>query len=93
MEAATNTLLVVDWSQTRNIARNPDKWREGQNWFLKANPTTEEVDMYYAGSVALNSALHKYLPAKWLNYYQIGFIGLETGMIVRNYKLGIKPKP
>lgn len=90
MEVATNALLVADWGQTRHIADNPDKYYERENIILNEHPSKNEVDNYFASVIAINTLLHKYLPKKYLPYYQTGLIAIEADCIANNYNLGIK---
>lgn len=92
MEVTTNALLLADYAQTRQIAKQPDMYYEKYNQFLSNNPSVRDVDKYFAGVFAVNTLLHKYLPEKYLSYYQTGLISVEIGCVANNYNIGLKVK-
>ena len=44
---------VIDWAQTRHIAKNPDKFQE-VNPLIGKNPSTNKVDAFMAGRMVAN---------------------------------------
>ncbi len=44
-------LHCVDWLQTRNIAKTPDRWRE-KNPILGRHPTLKQVNWWFGTSAA-----------------------------------------
>ena len=74
--------LIVDWSQTRYIAKNPDKFYE-MNPLLGKHPSVLRVNLHFF--LALLLAL---IPG----YPIITFIwwAMEVALVVNNYRIGIK---
>ena len=90
-EAVYLTLHTFDWAQTRNIARNPDKWRE-QNAVLGGNPSVSQVDRYFIATGALQFAVAYYLPAEYRKAFQYVTIGIEGGAVAHNFSIGISAR-
>lgn len=61
-QGVLTVLWVADWMQTRDIAKNPDRYYE-TNRTLGNHPSVRDVDQYMAGTLALNWALMETLPA------------------------------
>ncbi len=88
IEIATNSLLVADWAQTRQI---PDDTEiQETNFFLGENPSKSRVDNYFMSAIAINTALHRYLSENYLPYYQTSLIAIQVGAIANNYQLGLE---
>ena len=51
---------MIDWGQTRHVARHPEKFKES-NLILGDHPSVSEVDMYAAAS----------LTASWIIAYKL----------------------
>lgn len=90
-EAIYLTLLAVDWAQTRNIARNPDRWQE-YNPFLGDHPSVGRVDGYFITSGLLHVGIASALPARYRDVYQALGIGFQAGVVGHNFSLGISAK-
>ena len=90
-EAAYLTLHTLDWAQTRNIARNPNKWQE-QNAILGKHPSISQVDRYFIATGALHFAVAYYLPAEYRKVFQYVTIGIEGRVVVHNFSIGIVAK-
>lgn len=90
-EAAYLTLHTVDWAQTRNIARNPEQWRE-QNYFLGKHPSVSQVDQYFIATGALQFAVAYYLPAEYRKAFQYVSISVEGGAVAHNFRLGVSAR-
>jgi len=88
----SNLGLGVDWLQTRQIARNPDKWHEEWNVLLDEYPSERAVDNYFAGAVLGNIVMHRVLNEKNRKLFGMGLTALEVGAIMNNQSLGIKAK-
>ena len=84
-------LLLADWAQTRQIAKNPDKWFE-TNKLLGVHPSVSRVDTYFAvvlaGYTVVYLALVKYVPP---TAFLCGAIvaAIEAYVVYNNNKLGI----
>ncbi|MFZ2540349.1 MAG: hypothetical protein WAW75_01095 [Gallionella sp.] len=87
-EAVYLTLHTLDWAQTRNIARNPDKWHE-QNNILGKHPSVPQVDRYFIATAALQFAVAYYLPAEYRKAFQYLSIGHDAGFVAHNFSIGI----
>jgi hypothetical protein len=90
-QATFLVLDAADWAQTRNIARNPDKYFE-TNPSLGAHPTTSQVDKYFVGMALLNTGIAYALPTNYRAAFQYLSIGYEAGFVRRNLSIGIKVK-
>ena len=90
-EAVYLVLHTVDWSQTRNIARNPDRFYE-QNSILGSHPSTSQVDQYFVATAALQFAVAYYLPAEYRKAFQYISIGHDAGYMAHNFSIGINTK-
>jgi hypothetical protein len=88
-EAVYLVLHTVDYAQTREIARNPDKWHE-QNSILGSHPSSSQVDQYFVATAALQFAVAYYLPAKYRAPFQYVTIGIEGGAVAHNFSIGIR---
>lgn len=87
-EATYLMLHTMDWAQTRNIARNPDRWRE-QNYFLGKHPSVSQVDQYFIATGTLQFAVAYYLPAEYRKAFQYVTIGIEGGAVAHNFSIGV----
>lgn len=90
-EAAYLTLHVADWLQTRQIAKNPDQWRE-TNYILGAHPSTNAVDAYMISVAAIQLAIAYALPSGYRDAFQYISIGHKAGYVQRNLELSIRVK-
>lgn len=88
-EAVYLVLHTMDWAQTRNIARNPDKWHE-QNSILGSHPSTSQVDQYFVATAAIQFAIAYYLPVEYRKAFQYLSIGHDAGYVVHNFSIGIR---
>jgi hypothetical protein len=79
---------LVDWGQTRNIARHPERWRE-LNPLLPEHPTLGEVNRHFLVSTALMFAAAHYLPQYRKTMLQVWF-AVGVGVTARNAAIGIR---
>lgn len=88
---------VIDWSQTRTIAKNPDIYQE-RNVILGSHPTTESVDIFMAVAAIVHPVISHALPQdahifgahlKPRMYWQFITIGEKGACIVGNHRAGI----
>ena len=90
--AAVST-LVIDWDQTRYMAKYPGEFREDgiiAKRFIGEHPTTGQVDRYFLAYAATTL-----LVADWLSPpLRKGFLALTTvvqiGYVSHNYRIGVK---
>lgn len=84
---AAATLHAVDYLQTREIARNPDRFYE-RNPLLGRHPSQTAVAGYFLGTgVLLYTACNSGWGGDWLKY---GWIAVEVGAVANNVAIGVK---
>ena len=89
-EATYLTFHVIDWAQTRGVAKN--EWPDGRyeaNKFLGKHPTVFEVDRYMAITALAHVGVAKLLNNEWRSAFQYLTIGFEGGVVLRNFKAGV----
>lgn len=86
--AAFTTLMVVDYSQTMEISREPDKYRE-RNPFLGEHPSEAAVTGWFIGTYAANTAIAMALPPRYRKWFQYVSIGVEVGCVANNFSIGL----
>ena len=79
---------LLDWAQTRKIARNPDQYSE-KNPFLGPAPSQEKVDAYMALLGTGHYFANKNLPDKLAIPLQILTIAEVANAVNKNRKLGL----
>lgn len=84
-------LLALDWLQTRQIAKHPDRWYESWNLVLPAHPSLRQVDGYFALVGAATVLLAYLLPADARLVLAGAFAVLEATCVVHNYRNDIRP--
>lgn len=62
-QGAVITLKVIDWGQTRHIAKNPDRFYE-MNPVLGEHPSVDQVDLFFVTSLTVHTAVALALPPK-----------------------------
>lgn len=87
-EAVYIALHIMDWAQTRTIARNPDRWNE-VNPILGEHPSVGRVDAYFAVMALSHMAVSDVLPTEYRDTWQYLSIGFEAGFVGHNLSLGI----
>lgn len=88
-EAVYLTLHTMDWLQTREIARNPARWYE-TNSILGEQPSIGRVNNYFALTGLAHILVSKALNPKYRKVFQYVTIGIEGGVVVHNYSIGIE---
>lgn len=97
-QAALTALLVVDWGQTRWIAKHngmtePDQYPQNAgetNCVLGRYPSIGKVNNYFAASIVGHAAIAYMLPRGWREGWQYVWIGAEANQVNRNRAIGIK---
>jgi len=82
-------LTIIDWGQTRHIAKNPDKYFE-RNGVLGDHPSKKDVDTYFAAYIALQLLIGHNLSHKWRTPFLGGVALVEAGYVVHNHIMGIR---
>jgi hypothetical protein len=86
--AVSSVLLVADWAQTRQIARNADLFHE-TNPILGAHPSTGCVNGYFAAALALNYVIGNSLPRGWRKVWFVGVQSVEANVVQHNLSIGL----
>ena len=87
-EVAYQTIWVIDWGQTLNIAKHPQSLYETNQWLGK-HPTEFEVNRYFVVNGIIHAIIANYLPSEWRKGFQYLTIGMEVNVVVTNFKLGV----
>ncbi len=86
--AAAAAVRLADWAQTRNIVRNPDRFRE-VNPIIGEHPSMGRVDgVFILGSALLFAAAH-YFPEYRRSILQV-YVVIGSGVVARNASIGVK---
>lgn len=88
-QAAVMLLFAADWTQTRQIAANPDRYRE-LNPLLGPHPTRAQVDAHFASVVVGHAVIAYLLPHEWRAAWQWITIGVESATVYHNYRIGLR---
>jgi hypothetical protein len=90
-EVVWQTVNVIDWGQTLEIARNPEDYRE-YNPVLGKHPSVENVNLYMLSGAIGHSIVSYVLPKKARMYWQYITIGLSGACVINNASMGIRIK-
>lgn len=82
------SLLMVDWAQTRDIAKKPEF--EEKNFFLGENPSVGEVNTYFAALSLVQVGVTLMLAPENRAVWQYVSIGVAAGNVTRNHYYGVK---
>ena len=86
--AVSSVLLVADWAQTRQIARNAQSFRE-TNPILGEHPSMGRVNAYFATALLLNYAIGRSLDRGWRSAWFLGVQSVEASVVQRNLSIGL----
>lgn len=87
-EAVYMALHVIDWAQTRNIARNPDRYFE-YNSLIGSHPSVGRVDGYMATSALIHIGVTHIFQDEYRAAWQYVTIGFKARLIQHNFSIGI----
>lgn len=98
---SANILMFVDWTHTRYIADNPDKFHERgvAAEFIGEHPTTGQVNAYFVASLLAMNGIGYLLPesaetfgVRWnpKKSFYLGASLYEGYFVQQNYVLGIR---
>jgi len=82
-------LHLVDWKQTRTVAKNPHKYHE-TNPIMGKHPSVGRVDTYMGAWVILHPVITHVLPEKHRKVWQYISIGVTGGAVVNNICVGVE---
>lgn len=85
----STALILMDWGQTRYIAKNPHQFHE-TNPLMGRHPTMGEVNRHFALSMVANLAVASLLPSKWRTPWLMGVSGMQAHFVIHNKKMGIR---
>ena len=86
---SSNMMSIVDWSQTRYIAENPDKYWE-VNPLLGKHPSRARVDNYFMSWWIVNQFVARVMPEDFARVYLAGNLMLELTLVDYNVGVGVK---
>jgi len=81
------TAGAIDWLQTRNIARNPDRWRE-RNPRLPDHPTIGQVNRHFATGLVAGALIAHFVPEYRLPFLRTVAV-VQFGFALHNAHMGI----
>ena len=87
-QVAYTVLHIMDWAQTRNIARHSD-WYE-VNPIMGKRPSQATVNQYFATTLLLHYIVVDRLPPSLRRKFQVGTITIQAYTVGRNHSLGIQ---
>lgn len=76
--------LVCDWAQTRSAARTGWATTMEGNPIMGPTPTTRTVDLYFAGTIAINTALWIAMPRRAKSIVPIAVTAAQVPTIAGN---------
>ncbi len=91
----SQTLMLLDWGQTRYAAKHPERFKEG-NVFLGDHPSLGDVNRYFTGLMIGNYLMYKFLPEKsngWIPAKRNYLIAMNIGQglaVGWNFSIGVK---
>jgi hypothetical protein len=88
-EAAFVGLTIIDWGQTRNIAKHPDDYGES-NPILGRHPSVGRVNTYFPLAIAGHIIATHYIPHPYRPWWQYIWIAREGYAVGRNYSFGVR---
>jgi len=86
--AALAVTRIIDWGQTRHIARNPDRFRETVP-LMPAHPTLGEVNQHFLLGTALMFAVAHYVPQHRKRILQV-WVAIGVGANLHNAAIGVR---
>lgn len=82
-------LHVMDWGQTLDIAKSPNKHEE-LNPILGKHPSIDKVNSYFVLTGVGHTVISLLLPKPYRNYWQLITIGIESNCVYHNYRMGVR---
>ena len=89
LAGAALAALAVDWGQTRNVAKNPQRFAE-TNPILGPSPSVGKVDAYFVGAMIGTVALAHLMPRDYRRLFLTGTLTVELAAIEQNRSIGVK---
>lgn len=80
---ASNALIILDWSQTRQSLNNARRFKE-HNYILGDEPTVQQLDMFIPLSFLLHNILAATLPKDYRRNFMFFVAGAEFAAVQHN---------
>jgi len=90
LEVSWLAIHLVDYGQTRTVARNPDRYYECNPCYGE-HPSADRIDVLFPLGAALHPVVTWLLPPRWRPYWQGASIASSGGCVVNNQQNGIRP--
>lgn len=90
-QVAYTALHIIDISQTVQIAKNPDNFKEIGllKFYSGEHPSEQQVYEFGITTLILQTAIPAMLKSKYRRIYQWFWIGAEGGNVARNFSIGL----
>ncbi len=88
LEVTGQTLRLIDFSQTLQIARQPERYSE-INPIMGKHPSTEKVCVYFVTYMIGSFAISYFLPEPYRTAWQSINIVLQFPVIAHNFNVGL----
>lgn len=90
-QALFTGICLMDWSQTIEISRNPQKYHE-TNMALGKHPSEKRVNTLIPAGIISHALITWAIPKEWRPYWQYIWIGIEIDAVHTNLRSGIAIK-
>jgi hypothetical protein len=80
---------IIDWGQTLDISKNPDKYYE-MNPILGKHPSVSDVNLWAVGASTFHFGLSYIMPKEYRKIFQWTTIGFKGYTIYNNHKINLK---
>lgn len=87
-ELVFQALLIADWKQTRQIARQPERYFE-RNPILGRHPSEGRVNSYMLTAGVLHWVISEKLSPKWRERWQLVSLHIQANVVYQNYEIGL----
>lgn len=81
---------LVDYAQTLQISRNPDRYHEINPILGGSHPSRDQVHAYMLGSGLAHVAIAYLLPKPYREIFQSGTLMIKIGIVKHNYDIGLQ---
>ena len=95
LEITWQIIHGMDWLQTTQIARNPNKYYEAVPTtaaIIGRHPKEQNVHLYMATSSLIHAVTTHYLPKTYRPYFQGFTITISGGLVLHNLTIGLEIK-
>ena len=86
---AGTTLHILDWGQTLDIARQPDRFHE-HNGLMGAHPSVGKVNTIMVGGLIAQTVIPMITPKEYRWIWWTIWIGGKGAVVAHNYSIGLK---